>query len=160
MNDGTGRSKEEWKGMYETNKILGTGEFASIGAVAPTSRSVDDPEPEPKKEIPVDGTCVRVGSMRCHSQVWCTLIYQRSFPVRFVCNSVCSAYQAITVKLTHAVDLEEVHAAITGHNEWVNLVPNKKEATSASPSRRTMPLPNNYPWTFSLTQRILSDARS
>ena len=47
-------------------------------------------------------------------------------------SALLSLYQAITVKLTHAVDLEEVHAAITGHNEWVNLVPNTKEATSAS----------------------------
>eukprot|EP01043_Picozoa_sp_COSAG02_P068345 COSAG02_NODE_11314_length_1749_cov_1.529697_2_plen_87_part_00 len=55
--------------------------------------------------IPVDSTCVRVGSLRCHSQ-------------------------AITVKLTRAdLDLEEINAAIVGHNEWVKLVPNTKEST-------------------------------
>jgi aspartate-semialdehyde dehydrogenase len=88
MDDGTGRSKEEWKGDFETNKILGTGD--GEGQATP---------------IPVDSTCVRVGSLRCHSQ-------------------------AITVKLTRSdLDLEEIHAAIQGHNEWVNLVPNTKDAT-------------------------------
>ena len=56
MEDGTGRSKEEWKGMYETNKILGRGL---------AKEEVDASQPP----IPVDGACVRVGALRCHSQV-------------------------------------------------------------------------------------------
>ena len=56
MEDGTGRSKEEWKGMFETNKILGRGLPAAEG---------DASQPQ----IPVDGACVRVGALRCPSQV-------------------------------------------------------------------------------------------
>jgi len=76
-----GQTREEWKGVAETNKILGT-----------------------KKEIPVDGICVRIGAMRCHSQ-------------------------AVTVKLTKDVPLPEIEAALRAHNPWVKLVPNTKEAT-------------------------------
>jgi len=78
-----GRTREEWKGMVETNKILGT-----------------------STPIPVDGQCVRVGAMRCHSQ-------------------------ALTVKLTRDVPLAEVEAMIAGANDWVKLVPNEKAATLA-----------------------------
>ncbi|MCC5845861.1 MAG: aspartate-semialdehyde dehydrogenase [Verrucomicrobia bacterium] len=78
-----GRTREEWKGMVETNKILGTA-----------------------TPIPVDGQCVRVGAMRCHSQ-------------------------ALTVKLTRDVPLAEVEALIAGANDWVKLVPNEKAATLA-----------------------------
>merc|ERR1712050_428221 len=74
---------EEWKGFAETNKIL--------GKVAGS-------------EIPVDGTCVRIGAMRCHSQ-------------------------AITIKLTHDVPLEEIEKVIAAHNEWVKVVPNNKPDT-------------------------------
>jgi aspartate-semialdehyde dehydrogenase len=76
-----GQSKEEWKGMAETNKILGL-----------------DPA------VPVDGICVRVGTMRCHSQ-------------------------ALTIKLRKDVALEEISALLAGGNEWVRVVPNNKEAS-------------------------------
>ncbi len=81
-----GKSKEEWKGMAETNKIMGLGEgFGS------------DP-------IPVDGFCVRVGAMRCHSQ-------------------------ALTFKLKKNVPVADIEAMIAADNEWVKLVPNTREAT-------------------------------
>jgi aspartate-semialdehyde dehydrogenase len=79
---GTGQSKEEWKGMAETNKIIG--------------RSASP--------VPVDGICVRVGAMRCHSQ-------------------------ALTVKLTRDVPLPEIESLIASANEWVKVVPNEREAT-------------------------------
>lgn len=79
---GNGVSREEWKGMAETNKILGLGEGA----------------------IPVDGFCVRVGAMRCHSQ-------------------------ALTFKLKKDVPLADIEAMIAGDNAWVKLVPNTREAT-------------------------------
>ncbi|MCA0239503.1 MAG: aspartate-semialdehyde dehydrogenase [Proteobacteria bacterium] len=78
---GNGVSREEWKGMAETNKILGT--------AAP---------------VPVDGFCVRVGAMRCHSQ-------------------------ALTFKLKKDVPLADVEAMIAADNAWVTVVPNNKEAT-------------------------------
>ncbi|MDJ0766784.1 MAG: aspartate-semialdehyde dehydrogenase [Myxococcota bacterium] len=77
----SGQSREEWKGYAETNKILETG--------AP---------------VPVDGICVRIGSMRCHSQ-------------------------ALTIKLTRDVPIEEIEAIISGANDWVQIVPNTKEAS-------------------------------
>ena len=77
-----GQSREEWKGQAETNRILG--------------RS-DNP-------IPVDGTCVRIGAMRCHSQ-------------------------AFAVKLTKDVPLDEIEQMLAEHNDWVKVVPNNKEAT-------------------------------
>jgi aspartate-semialdehyde dehydrogenase len=79
---GNGQSKEEWKGMAETNKIIG--------------RSA--------KPVPVDGICVRVGAMRCHSQ-------------------------ALTVKLTRDVPLAEIERTIASANQWVSVVPNEREAT-------------------------------
>ena len=84
---GNGVSKEEWKGGAETNKILGRG--AAFGG---------DAQPL----IPVDGLCVRVGAMRCHSQ-------------------------ALTIKLTKDVPLDEILDMIAGHNEWVKVVPNTRE---------------------------------
>ena len=81
-----GVSKEEWKGMAETNKILGLG--ADFGSSA----------------IPVDGFCVRVGAMRCHSQ-------------------------ALTFKLKKNVPLADLEAMIAADNEWVKVVPNTREAT-------------------------------
>ena len=81
-----GVSKEEWKGMAETNKILGQGE--GFGSTA----------------IPVDGFCVRVGAMRCHSQ-------------------------ALTFKLKKNVPLADLEALIAADNEWVKVVPNTREAT-------------------------------
>lgn len=85
---GNGVSREEWKGMAETNKILGLGE--GFGSSA----------------IPVDGYCVRVGAMRCHSQ-------------------------ALTIKLKKDVPVDEIEAMIAADNEWVKVVPNTKEATIA-----------------------------
>ena len=83
---GWGVSKEEWKGMAETNKILGLGDgFDS----AP---------------IPVDGFCVRVGAMRCHSQ-------------------------ALTFKLKKDLPVADIEAMIAADNPWVKLVPNTREAT-------------------------------
>eukprot|EP00283_Hemiselmis_rufescens_P009767 CAMPEP_0173419184 /NCGR_PEP_ID=MMETSP1357-20121228/1117_1 /TAXON_ID=77926 /ORGANISM="Hemiselmis rufescens, Strain PCC563" /LENGTH=386 /DNA_ID=CAMNT_0014381787 /DNA_START=6 /DNA_END=1166 /DNA_ORIENTATION=+ len=76
-----GQTKEEWKGQAETNKILGNA-----------------------TPVPIDGTCVRIGAMRCHSQ-------------------------AITIKLKKAVPLAEIEKAIGEYNEWSVLVPNTKEAT-------------------------------
>jgi aspartate-semialdehyde dehydrogenase len=83
---GWGTSKEEWKGMAETNKILGLGEAFNSAA------------------IPVDGFCVRVGAMRCHSQ-------------------------ALTFKLKKDVPVADIEAMIAADNEWVKLVPNTREAT-------------------------------
>ena len=83
---GWGISKEEWKGMAETNKIMGVGEGFSTPA------------------IPVDGFCVRVGAMRCHSQ-------------------------ALTFKLNKDVPVADLEAMIAADNEWVTVVPNTREAT-------------------------------
>jgi len=77
-----GQTREEWKGFAETNKILGRG---------------DDP-------IPIDGQCVRIGAMRCHSQ-------------------------AFTIKLKRDVPLAEIEEMIASHNQWVEVVPNRKEDT-------------------------------
>ena len=83
---GNGMSREEWKGMAETNKILGQGDgFGS----AP---------------VPVDGFCVRVGTMRCHSQ-------------------------ALTFKLKRDLPLADIEALIAADNAWVQVVPNNREAT-------------------------------
>jgi len=83
---GNGMSKEEWKGMAETNKILGLGEAFNSSA------------------IPVDGFCVRVGAMRCHSQ-------------------------ALTFKLKKDVPVADIEAMIAADNQWVKVVPNTREAT-------------------------------
>ncbi len=79
-----GQTREEWKGIAETNKILGTG-----------------------TPIPVDGVCVRVGAMRCHSQ-------------------------ALTIKLTRDVPLDEITDVLGRANDWVRIVPNDKASTLAS----------------------------
>ena len=79
---GNGQSKEEWKGGVETNKILG--------------RSGNP--------VVIDGLCVRVGAMRCHSQ-------------------------AITLKLKKDLPLEEIETLLAGANDWVKVVPNQKEAS-------------------------------
>ncbi|VTU35475.1 Aspartate-semialdehyde dehydrogenase [Variovorax sp. PBL-H6] len=83
---GDGTSKEEWKAGAETNKILGQG--AAFGTAA----------------TPVDGFCVRVGAMRCHSQ-------------------------ALTFKLKKNVPLADVEALIANDNPWAKVVPNTREAT-------------------------------
>ncbi len=78
-----GQSREEWKGFAETNKILGT-----------------------SSPIPVDGICVRVGAMRCHSQ-------------------------ALTIKLNKDVPLADIEELIKNDNQWVKLIPNTKAETLA-----------------------------
>jgi aspartate-semialdehyde dehydrogenase len=83
---GDGQSREEWKGMAETNKILGRGPGFESEAV------------------PVDGVCVRVGSMRCHSQ-------------------------ALHFKLTRDVPLADIEAMIAADNPWAKVVPNERDAT-------------------------------
>ena len=75
-----GQSREEWKAQAETNKILGR-----------------DGNP-----IPIDGTCVRIGSMRCHSQ-------------------------AFTIKLTKDVAISEIEAMLAAHNDWVKVIPNDRD---------------------------------
>ena len=79
-----GQSKEEWKGGAECNKILGNPAFRSAGS------------------IPIDGLCVRIGAMRCHSQ-------------------------GLTVKLKKNVPLDEVHDILAQANNWVKVVPNERE---------------------------------
>ena len=79
-----GQSKEEWKGGAEFNKILGNPAFRTAGS------------------IPIDGLCVRIGAMRCHSQ-------------------------ALTIKLKKDVPLDEISEIIAGANEWVKVVPNERE---------------------------------
>ena len=79
---GNGQSREEWKGQAETNKILGR-------------------EGNP---IVVDGLCVRIGAMRCHSQ-------------------------ALTIKLRKDVPLDEVESILADANDWVKVVPNERELT-------------------------------
>ena len=76
-----GQTREEWKGMAETNKILG----------------IDPP-------VPVDGICVRVGTMRCHSQALC-------------------------IKLAKDVPLTDIEQMLAGGNSWVRVIPNNKDAT-------------------------------
>lgn len=76
------QSKEEWKGQAETNKILG----------------------RQGSPIPIDGICVRVGAMRCHSQ-------------------------ALTIKLTKDIPLPDIEAMIASHNEWVKVIPNDRESS-------------------------------
>lgn len=76
-----GQTREEWKGMAETNKILGNN--SSIG---------------------VDGTCVRIGAMRCHSQ-------------------------GLTIKLNKDISIDEVNSMINEGNSWAKLVDNSKEET-------------------------------
>ena len=86
---GNGVSKEEWKGGAETNKILGRG--PAFGASA-------------KAIIPVDGLCVRIGAMRCHSQ-------------------------ALTIKLKKDVPLDEINDMLAQSNQWAKVVPNTREAS-------------------------------
>jgi aspartate-semialdehyde dehydrogenase len=86
---GNGMSREEWKGGAETNKILGQG--AAFGT----------------PETPVDGFCVRVGAMRCHSQ-------------------------ALTFKLKKDVPLADIEALIAQDNAWVKLIPNTREASTTA----------------------------
>ena len=77
-----GQTREEWKGLVETNKILGRSD----------------------RLIPIDGQCVRIGAMRCHSQ-------------------------AFTIKLTRQMPLADIEQTIDAHNEWVKVIPNDKRTT-------------------------------
>jgi aspartate-semialdehyde dehydrogenase len=79
---GNGQSREEWKAGAEANKILGL-------------------EAHP---VPIEGLCVRVGAMRCHSQ-------------------------ALTIKLSRDLPMPEIEKLIAAGNPWVRIVPNNKEAT-------------------------------
>ena len=83
---GNGMSREEWKAEAETNKILGRGE--AFGS----------------KPVPVDGLCVRIGAMRCHSQ-------------------------ALTIKLKRDVPLDEISDIIREGSAWAKVVPNEREVT-------------------------------
>ncbi|MBQ4850286.1 aspartate-semialdehyde dehydrogenase [Pseudoalteromonas sp. MMG012] len=75
----SGQSKEEWKAQVEANKILGS-------SCSP---------------IPIDGLCVRIGAMRCHSQ-------------------------ALTIKLRDDISVERIEEILEGHNEWVKVIPNER----------------------------------
>ena len=77
-----GQSREEWKGQAEGNKILG----------------------RESRPIPIDGICVRIGAMRCHSQ-------------------------ALTIKLTRDLPVAEIEAILASANDWVKVIPNKREAS-------------------------------
>jgi aspartate-semialdehyde dehydrogenase len=79
---GNGQSREEWKGQAEGNKILGRED----------------------RPIPIDGVCVRIGAMRCHSQ-------------------------ALTVKLRRDIPVDEIEQLLAGANDWVRVVPNRREAS-------------------------------
>ncbi len=81
-----GQSKEEWKGGAESNKILGLPPFRTTGS------------------IPIDGICVRISSMRCHSQ-------------------------GLTIKLKKDLPLQEITSLIASANSWVKVIPNEREAS-------------------------------
>ncbi len=81
---GNGQSKEEWKGFVETNKILGRSNASQL------------------KPIPIDGLCVRIGAMRCHSQ-------------------------ALTIKLKKNVPIDEISQMLAEANEWAKVIPNERE---------------------------------
>ncbi len=83
---GNGQSKEEWKGFVETNKILGRSENSNL------------------KPIPIDGLCVRIGAMRCHSQ-------------------------AMTIKLKKDVPLDEISHMLAAANQWAKVIPNERQAS-------------------------------
>ena len=83
---GHGQTKEEWKAGAECNKIMGKPPFRAPGS------------------IPIDGICVRVGAMRCHSQ-------------------------GLTIKLKKDIPLPEIEAMLAADNQWVKVVPNEREIT-------------------------------
>jgi aspartate-semialdehyde dehydrogenase len=126
---GNGVSREEWKGGSETNKILGRGEAFGAGA---------------KSAIPVDGLCVRIGAMRCHSQ-------------------------ALTIKLKKDVPLDEITDIIASNNQWAKVVPNTREAsmTDLTPAAvtgsltipvgrlRKMQMGNDYLSAFTVGDQLL-----
>lgn len=79
-----GQSREEWKAFTETNKILGLSD----------------------RPIPIDGTCVRIGAMRCHSQ-------------------------AFTIKLKQNIPMDEIESMLAEANDWVKVIPNERDITAA-----------------------------
>jgi len=85
---GNGQSREEWKAQVEANKILGRNEKNG------------------GRSIPIDGICVRIGAMRCHSQ-------------------------ALTIKLRRALPLDEVEGMLAEANDWVKVVPNRRDESLA-----------------------------
>jgi aspartate-semialdehyde dehydrogenase len=119
---GNGQSREEWKGQAETNKILGRNGNA----------------------IPVDGICVRVGAMRCHSQ-------------------------ALTIKLRRPLPIDEVEGMLAEANDWVKVVPNRREESLAelTPAAvtgklsvpvgrlRKLPMGDNYLAAFTVGDQLL-----
>ena len=119
---GNGQSREEWKAQAEGNKILGR-------ASSP---------------IPMDGICVRIGAMRCHSQ-------------------------ALTIKLTRALPLPEIEALLAGANDWVRVIPNTRDASLAglTPARvsgtlevpvgrlRKLPMGEQYLSAFTVGDQLL-----
>jgi len=88
----SGQSKEEWKAQVEANKILGPS----------------------KQPGPIDGLCVRIGAMRCHSQ-------------------------AMTIKLREDISVDKIEEILASHNEWVKVIPNEREisATDLTPVKVT-----------------------
>ena len=119
---GNGTSREEWKGQAEANKILGRSD----------------------RQIPVDGICVRVGAMRCHSQ-------------------------ALTIKLKRDVPLDEIEGMLAAANEWVKVIPNKREPSLAelTPAKvtgtlsipvgrlRKLPMGGDYLTAFTVGDQLL-----
>ncbi|HEU4443006.1 MAG TPA: aspartate-semialdehyde dehydrogenase [Burkholderiales bacterium] len=119
---GNGQSREEWKGQAETNKILGRNGNA----------------------IPLDGICVRVGAMRCHSQ-------------------------ALTIKLRRPLPIDEVEGMLADAHDWVKVVPNRREETLAelTPAAvtgklsvpvgrlRTLPMGKDYLAAFTVGDQLL-----
>jgi len=95
-------AKEEWKAEVETNKILGRG--AAFGTPA----------------TPIDGLCVRIGAMRCHSQ-------------------------ALTIKLNKDVPIADIEGMISQHNPWVKLVPNQREISMQELTPTKVPGTLNIP---------------
>jgi aspartate-semialdehyde dehydrogenase len=123
---GDGQSREEWKGQAETNKILGRN-----GKSGGTS-------------IPIDGICVRVGAMRCHSQ-------------------------ALTIKLRRPLPIDEVEGMLADAHDWVKVVPNRREESLAelTPAAvtgklsvpvgrlRTLPMGKDYLAAFTVGDQLL-----
>jgi aspartate-semialdehyde dehydrogenase len=119
---GNGQSREEWKGYAETNKILGRN----------------------GSPIPVDGVCVRVGAMRCHSQ-------------------------ALTIKLRRPLPLPEIEGMLAEAHDWVKVVPNRREESLAelTPAAvtgkltvpvgrlRTLPMGKDYLAAFTVGDQLL-----
>lgn len=112
-------SREEWKGGAETNKILGKNDG---------------------NKVIVDGLCVRVGAMRCHSQ-------------------------ALTIKLKKDVPLDEITDILKSHNQWAKVVPNTKEdsvrdltpaAVSGSPDDSGRTLAPSWKWVMITSPHLLS----